>query len=66
MKKTKFRGTNAKIVGDTRLTQRQMKKMQAAYHNVERDFTARLEKEKNNPARTNEDIVPANLPEGLV
>jgi hypothetical protein len=65
MKKTKFKGTNAQIVGDTRLTKRQMKKMSAAYHNVERDFAVRLEKEKNNPARTNEDVVPAILPEGL-
>jgi hypothetical protein len=61
MKKTKFKGNNAKIVGDTRLTKREMKKMQAAYHNVERDFTAKLEREKNNPAHTNEDIVPADL-----
>lgn len=65
MKKTKFKGTNAKIVGDTRLTKREMKKMQAAYHNVERDFTAKLEREKSNRARTNEDIVPADLPDGL-
>lgn len=66
MKKTKFKGSNAQIVGDTRLTKRQMKKMSAAYHNVERDFAVRMEKEKNNPARTNEDVVPAVLPEGLV
>lgn len=66
MKKTKFKGTNAQIVGDTRLTKRDMKKMQAAYHNVERDFAFKLEREKNNPARTNEDIVPADLPAGLV
>lgn len=39
----KFKGNNAKIVGDTRLTQREMKKMQAAYHNVQRDNADRLE-----------------------
>ena len=65
MKKTKFKGTNAQLVGDTRLTKREMKKMQAAYYNVERDFSARIEREKNNPARTNEDIVPADLPDVL-
>lgn len=66
MKKTKFKGTNAQIVGDTRLTKRQMKKMSAAYHNVERDFAVKLEQERNNPARTNEDVVPAILPEGIL
>lgn len=66
MKKTKFKGTNAQIVGDTRLTKRQMKKMSAAYHNVERDFAAKLERERNNAARTNEDVVPAILPEGIL
>ena len=60
-KKNKFKGTNAKIVGDTRLTHRQMKKMQAAYHNVQRDYLANVEAQKNNPARVLEDILPADL-----
>lgn len=61
MKKTKFKGNNAQLVGDTRLTKRQMKKMSAAYHNVERDYVARMEIEKNNPARVTEDILPVDL-----
>lgn len=36
-KKKKFESKNAQLVGDTRLTQRQMKKFKAAYHNVQRD-----------------------------
>lgn len=39
----KFKGNNAKIVGDTRLTQREMKKFAAAYHNVQRDQQIALE-----------------------
>lgn len=62
-KKKKFKGNNAKIHGDTRLTERQMKKFAAAYHNVQRDFAARVEAESKNPARVNEDVKPANLPE---
>lgn len=36
-KKKKFKGNNAQLVGDGRLTRREMKKMHAAYHNVMRD-----------------------------
>lgn len=42
-KKKKFKGNNAKLVGDTRLTQREMKKMHAAYFNISRDNATRLE-----------------------
>lgn len=42
-KKKKFKGNNAQLVGETRLTQREMKKMKAAYHNVQRDNATRLE-----------------------
>lgn len=41
-KKKKFKGNNAKIVGETRLSQRQMKKFQAAFYNVQRDNEARM------------------------
>lgn len=40
-KKKKFKGNNAQLVGETRLTQRQMKKFTAAYHNVQRDNESR-------------------------
>lgn len=36
-KKKKFKNSNAQLVGDTRLTQREMKKFAAAYFNVQRD-----------------------------
>lgn len=42
-KKKKHEGKNAQLVGETRLTQREMKKMQAAYHNIQRDNQTRLE-----------------------
>lgn len=42
-KKKKFKGNNAKLVGDTRLTHREMKKMQAAFFNISRDNANRLE-----------------------
>ncbi len=61
MKKNKFKGNNAKIVEGTRLTQRQMKKMAAAYHNAERDLRARQLEEANNLARVTEDVKPADL-----
>lgn len=64
-KKKKFKGTNAQLVGETRLTKREMKKMSAAYYNVSRDFAARTVVEQANPARTTEDIVPAVMPDGL-
>lgn len=58
-KQKKFKGNNARIVGETRLTQREMKKMSAAYFNVQRDFAARTIAEQANPARTTEDVKPA-------
>lgn len=61
MKKNKFKGNNAKIIEGTRLTQRQMKKMAAAYHNAERDLRARQAEEALNPARVTEDVKPADL-----
>ncbi|ABY62896.1 hypothetical protein ST201phi2-1p063 [Pseudomonas phage 201phi2-1] len=42
-KKKKFKGNNAQLVGDTRLTKREMKKFQAVYHNVSRDNEKRME-----------------------
>lgn len=60
-KQKKFKGNNARIVGETRLTQRQMKKMSAAYFNVQRDFAAQIELQSKNPARTNEDVKPADV-----
>lgn len=62
-KRNRFQGKNAQLVDGTRLTGRQMKKMSAAYFNVQRDFQLKLESEKNNPARTTEDVKPANLGE---
>lgn len=58
-KRNKFKGNNAKLVGDTRLTQREMKKMSAAYYNVQRDFETRTAAEAANAARTTEDVKPA-------
>jgi hypothetical protein len=58
-KQKKFKGNNARIVGETRLTQREMKKMSAAYFNVQRDFATRTIVEQANPARTTEDVKPA-------
>lgn len=46
---SKFKGNNAKLFGDTRLTQREMKKFKAAYHNVQRDNLLSLE---NNLTKT--------------
>lgn len=60
-KRNKFKGTNAQLVGDTRLTKRQMKKMEAAYHNVRLDFASRFAVESAKPQTVNEDIVPAQL-----
>lgn len=60
-KKKKFKGNNAQIVGDSRLTVRQLKKMQAAYFNVQRDFAARVDAEAKNRARTTEDVRPADV-----
>lgn len=39
----KHESKNAQLVGETRLTRREMKKMQAAYHNIQRDNASRLE-----------------------
>lgn len=60
-KKKKFKGTNAQLANGTRLTNRQMKKMSAAYFNVQRDFNIRLDEEQKNAARTTEDIHPAEF-----
>lgn len=64
-KQKKFKGNNAQLVGETRLTKREMKKMQAAYYNVQRDFTMKNLAEADNAARTTEDIVPATI-DGMV
>lgn len=64
-KRNKFKGTNAQLVGETRLTKREMKKMQAAYYNVQRDFTLSNLAKAENPVRVTEDIVPAAI-DGLV
>jgi len=42
-KKKKFKGNNAQLVGETRLTKREMKKFQAAFYNVSRDNVERME-----------------------
>ncbi len=42
-KKKKFEAKNARLVGDTRLTQREFKKMQTAFFNIQRDNATRLE-----------------------
>lgn len=65
-KKNKFKGNNAQLVPGTRLTKRQMKKMGAAYHNVERDHAIKFELASKNPARVMEDILPADLGDGLI
>lgn len=64
-KQKKFKGNNAQLCGDTRLTKREMKKMQAAYYNVQRDFTMKNLEQAENAARTTEDIVPAII-DGMV
>jgi len=58
-KQKKFKGKNAELVGDSRLTVRELKKMQAAYYNVQRDFLMKSEAAAANPARTTEDVKPA-------
>lgn len=61
-KQKKFKGNNAQLCGDTRLTNREMKKMKAAYYNVQRDYTMKNLAQAENAARTTEDIVPAIIP----
>lgn len=58
----KFKGTNAQLVGDTRLTHREMKKFSAAYFNVQRDNELALAKLAAT-GKSNEILAPAPLGE---
>lgn len=60
-KKKKFKGNNAKLVGDTRLTKREMRKFEAAYHNVQRDNEAALAARLASQAHTTDLSAPAEL-----
>lgn len=60
-RRNKHTGTNAEIVGDTRLTRRQFKKFNAAFHNVQIDNERRIMDNLNNPAFQSDLISTANL-----